>query len=958
MYLAPALTDPDGAGTDEPARPLGTAAVPGPTVLAPGRDRRLPLYGRQRECEALDQLVATVRSGQSSVLVLRGDAGVGATTLLDYAQAKAAGSPVARTAGVEAETDLSFGGLHRLCVPFLDQVCRLPGPQRDALSAAFGLVAGTSPDLFLVGLATLNLLADAARTEPLVCLVDDAQWLDEVSARTLAFVARRLLGEPIGLVLAVHEPHLDSELAGLPQLELERLSDHDAHALLESATPGRLDARVRNRIVAEAQGNPKAVLELPLGLTPAELAGGFGRPDVRPPRSRLERDVQAEVRDLPHATQRLLLLAAAEPMGDLTLLNHAAELLGLDLSAAAPAMAAGLITLGTRVLFRHPLVRYAAYSGASLQDRQEIHRALADATDPGGDPERRAWHLANATPGHDETVAATLERQADRVHERGGVAAAAAFLERAAELTPDPGARAARALTAAQAKFRAGGYDGALDLLGAAELGPLDARQQAQSSLLHGQILLASTSAVAALPRLVSVAGTLEPLDPRLAREAYRDALNALMTAGCTPDDGALADVAKAVLALPPASPGSTPASTDLLLDGVATMATEGVATGVPMVLQALAGFRAEDVSTDENLGWVSFASRMAHNIWDFESWTVLSRRLVELARSTGTVSVLPSALHLLVSNRALAGELAAADTLLAEAVAIGEETGNRVPAHYAAVVLEPWRGREPATRQVIDAVTRSGALRGEWKAETATGWAGAVLYNGLGRYEEAYVAAERGCEHPEQLGGPYNRSLIELVEAAARSGRPERAGEAARQLDELARESGTDWALGVAAAARAQVSGPGSEPLYLEAVDRLGRTEVRVMHARAELLYGEWLRRGNRRNDAREHLGAAYEMLSQMGTEAFAERARRGLHATGETVGRRPPQPHAVLTPQEAQIARLAGEGLTNPEIGTQLFISPHTVEWHLRKVFQKLGIASRRQLRGQVLDRMGATA
>ncbi|TYB68956.1 AAA family ATPase [Nonomuraea sp. PA05] len=923
------------------------------------REARPRLRGRQTECEALDRLVATVQAGRSSMLVLRGEAGIGKSALLEYARDSAAGCRIARAAGVESEMELAYGGLHQLCAPFLDRLDRLPEPQRAALGTAFGLCTGTPPDRFLVGLAVLSLLADASDREPLVCLIDDAQWLDRVSAQTLAFVARRLLAERVGLVLAVREPSLDdeltgltgSELTGLPQLEVGRLGDADARAVLDSVTPGRLDERVRDRIVAEAQGNPLALLELPRGLTPAELAGGFGRPDARPPAGQIEQSFLRRVEPLPRDTRLLLLVAAAEPVGDVTLLTRAAELLGIETAAAAaPAEAAGLITIGTRVRFRHPLVRSMAYRAAALEDRHRVHRALADATDPEADPDRRAWHLANAAAFADEEVAAELERSADRAQARGGVAAAAAFLERAAELSPDPGRRGVRGLAAARAKYRAGGYDAAFELLDAAELSPLGDRDRAQADLLRGQITFASTSAGAALPLLLKAARRLEPLDAGLARETYRDALNAAMAAGHLPSGAQAADIAGATLGAPPGPP---PRRNNLLLDGVARAAVEGYAAGVPLVRQALEAFRADGVSREEGLGWLPFACRMAHNVWDFETWSVLSFRLVELARETGSLAVLPSALHMLVANRVLAGELAAADALVAEAVTIGEVTGSRSMAQYAALVLAAWTGREAATREASEAVTRDLAIQGEGKVLTATQWAGAVLGNGLGRYEEAYVAAERGAEHPQELGGTYLRSLIELVEAAARSGRPARAAEAAAKLDEMAAAAGTDWALGTSAMARAQVSGGASaEELYREAIERLGRTEVRTSLARARLLYGEWLRRENRRVDAREQLGVAYEALSGMGAEAFAERARRELQATGETVRRRGVEERVALTAQEAQIARLAGDGLTNPEIGAQLFISPHTVEWHLRKVFAKLGIVSRKQITAKLLQ------
>ncbi|TYB66767.1 AAA family ATPase [Nonomuraea sp. PA05] len=902
------------------------------------------LRGRRIECERLDRLVATVRGGHSSVLILRGAAGIGKTALLEYAREGAQGCRVTRAAGVESEMELAFGGLHQLCAPFLDHLAKLPEPQRAALGTAFGLSAGTPPDRFLVGLAVLSLLADAAGQEPLVCLIDDAQWLDQVSAQTLAFVARRLLAERIALVIAVRDHHLGPELAGLPRLDVGRLSDGDARALLDSATPGRLDERVRDRIVAETQGNPLALLELPRGLTPAELAGGFGRPDARLLTSQIEQSFLRRVQALPAGTQRLLLVAAAEPVGDVTLLARAADLLGIEAAAAAPAEVEGLITIGTRVRFRHPLVRSAAYRVATPQERQAVHRALADATDAGTDPDRRAWHLANAAPGPDEAVAAELERSASRAQARGGVAAAAAFLERAAELTPDAARRGARALAAARDKYRAGGYDAALELLDAAELSPLDDRRLAQASLLRGQIMFASTSAGAALPLLLTAGRRLEPLDSGLARETYRDALYAALTAGRLASGAQMADVARAALAAPPGPP---PERHDLLLNGAATAIIDGYAAGTPMVLRALEAFRTGEVSREEGLGWLPLACRMAHNVWDFDSYAALSARLVGLARETGALSVLPPALLLLLSARVLAGELAEAEALVAESTTIGEVTGSRFMAQYGALVLEPWRGQESATRQVIKAITRDVALQGEGKVTTATQWAAAVLHNGHGRYEEAYVAAERGAEHPQELGLS-TWSTIELVEAAARSGRPARAAEAARRLDEMARASGTDWALGTSASARAQVSaGPAADALYREAIERLGRTKVRMALARARLLYGEWLRRENRRVDAREQLTLAHDLFGLMGAGAFAERAGRELRATGESVRRRPAETPTGLTSQEARIARLAAGGLTNSEIGAQLYISPHTVEWHLRKIFVKLGVASRKELR-----------
>ena len=910
---------------------------------------RAGLLGRHNECRVLDDLLTGARTGRSASLVLRGEAGIGKTELLKYLLDRATGCRTVRAAGVQSEMELSYAGLHQLCAPLLAGLDNLPEPQRDALCTAFGLRGGDVPDRFLVGLATLSLLANAGEDQPLVCLIDDAQWLDRVSAQTLEFVARRLLAESVVLVFTVREPTGEEVLAGLPELPVTGLTEGDSRTLLDSVCTGPLDQRVRDRIVAEARGNPLALLELPRGLTGVEMTGGFGGPDARPLSSQIEQGFLRRVQSLPAETQRLLVIAAAEPVGDVTLLRRAAERLGIAVDAAAAhAEASGLITLGTWVRFRHPLVRAAAYRAASVDDRREVHKALADATDDRRDPDRRAWHLARATAGPDEMVAAELERSAERAQARGGVAAAAAFLDRSAELTPDPVRRGARALAAAQAKYQAGAFGAAQELADAAELSPLDELRAAQSTLLRGQIMSASKSASAGLPLLLKAAKRLEPLDAGLARETYRDAIYAALTAGRLQKGGVL-DVARAVLSAPPSA---EPTRDDLLLDGVARVTREGYAVGAPMVLQALTAFRTDEVSREKDLGWLPLACRMAHSTWDFESWSVLSARLVDLARESGALSVLPSALLLRLSNRVFAGDLTSADSLVVEASAIGEATGSSFFAHYGALVVEPWKGRESATNQAIEAVTQDLLLQGEGKVVTATQWAAAVLYNGLGRYEEAYVAAKRGCENPQELGLSL-QSTVELIEASVRLGRPAHAAEAVRRISDMAQASGTDWALGTSAGAHALVSdGQVADALYREAIERLGNTEVRMDTARVRLLYGEWLRRENRRVDARAQLTTAYEMLSHIGAAAFAERARRELQATGAKVRKRTAATHAALTPQEEQIARLAGDGLTNPEIGAQLFISPHTVEWHLRKVFSKLGIASRKEIRTMRLE------
>ncbi|MEV6878300.1 AAA family ATPase [Amycolatopsis sp. NPDC051128] len=911
------------------------------------RNSRSPetLVGRRTECEALDDLLAGVRGGRSAAVLVHGEAGIGKTALLEYVRRNATGCGIGRAAGVESEMELAFGGLHQLCAPFLEHADRLPDPQREALGTVFGMTAAPPPDRFLVGLAVLSLLAEAAEERPLVCLVDDAQWLDQVSAQILVFVARRLLAERVALVFAMRDPGAGHALTTLPRLEVAGLSGYDAGVLLDSAARGPLDERIRGRILAEARGNPLALLELPRTLTAAELAGGFGSPDARPLAGRLEEGFLRRVRSLPAETQRVLLIAAAEPGGDVTLVRRAAQRLGLAADdAAAPAEAAGLLTLDTWVRFRHPLVRSAAYRAAPTRDRQAVHRALSEATDARADPDRRAWHLACATPGLDESVAAELERSADQARARGGVAAAAAFLARAAQLTPDPARRGARSLAAAQAKHQAGAFGEALALLDAAELSPLDDLARAQSTLLRGQVVFASRSASAGLPVLLDAAKQFEPLDAGLARETYRDAIYAALTAGRMPGDEAIEKVARATLTMAPALDATR---TGLLLEGLARMTVDGYPIGVPLVQEALAAIRDAELADDEALGWLPLACRLAHAAWEFDTWSVLSARLVELARDTSALSVLPSALLLRLSNRVYAGDLAEAAALVAEATAIGEATGSGFFAHYGVLVLEPWRGGEAETRRVIDVITHDMLLRGEGKVLTATGWAAAVLHNSMGHHEEAYAAAGRGSAYPQELGLSIG-STVELVEAAARTGRPADAAAAAARIDLLARASGTDWALGTAAGVAAQVrDGREADELYREAVERLDRAGVRMEAARFRLLHGEWLRRAGRNLDAREQLGLAHELLSEIGAEAFAERARREYETTGATVRKPATRAPASLTPQEAQIARLAGEGLTNPEIGARLFISPRTVEWHLSTVFAKLGITSRRQLR-----------
>ncbi|SCL33033.1 regulatory protein, luxR family [Micromonospora rhizosphaerae] len=906
--------------------------------------------GRGRETAALERVLAEARAGSSAILVLRGEAGIGKTALLDYAAGRAAGFRTVAIAGIESEMELPFAGLHQLCAPMLGRLHELPGPQRDALAVAFGLREGEAPNRFLVGLAVLSLLAGAAEDQPLACLVDDAQWLDDGSMQVLAFVARRLLAESVALIFAVREPDVDRKLAGLPELIVEGLSEPDARALLASACPAPLDPLVRDRIVAEAHGNPMALLHVPRALAPAELAGGFCLPGRPPLASRIEDAFHQQFRSLPQDSQRLLLTAAAEPTGDAGLLWRAAGLQEVPVDAAAPAEAAGLVEFGARVRFHHPLVRSAIYERTPPPDRRAVHRALAEATDPHRDPDRRAWHRAHAATGPDESVAVDLERSADRAQGRGGVAAAASFLRRAAELTPDPARRVTRALAAAELDIDAGGAEQADSLLAVAEAGPLDDLQRARLERLRARLVFAQLRCSDAPRLLLDAAHRLAPLDAALARDTLLEAVGAAIFAGRLGAGPGPREVAEAARAGP--SPPTPPRAVDVLLDSMAGLIIDRSAASVDALRRALHIVRQEQKSgpTDVDRRWLWLAFRvipepLVPELWDDDAWQEMATGAVRIARETGALSVLPMALTYKALYHVFAGEFHAAAALIDEATAISDATGG-APMMYTSLVLGAWRAQETQARDLIETTIEEVRVRGEGRTVSLAEYAAAALHNGLGRYDTALAAATRACQY-EDLGF-FGWALVELIEAAARSGQPEAAAAALDKLTERTRVSGTEWALGVEACSRALLSdGPGADALYREAIEHLGRCRIAVHLARARLLYGEWLRRQNRRQESRTQLRSAYEAFSRIGADGFAERARRELQATGETARKRTAATVAELTSQEAQIAKLARDGHTNAEIAAQMFISPRTVEWHLGNVFSKLGVSSRRQLR-----------
>ncbi len=903
------------------------------------------MVDRRHECEVLDRLIADVRSGTSRVIVLRGEAGVGKSALVGHLSSRVTDCRVARAVGVESEMELAYSGLHQICARMLDRLDRLPVPQREALEAVFGLSVGPAPERFLVGLATLTLFAEIAEEQPLICIVDDAQWLDHASAQIIGFVARRLFAEQVALVCAARTGIGDNVLAGLPELSIEGLGDADSRTLLLTHVSGPLDAAVRDQIIAECHGNPLALLELPRTWTAADLAGGFGLPGGHPVAGKVEQSYARRLAQLPADTQLLVVAAAAEPLGDPMLLGRAARALGIEIAAADPAVDAGLLHVGGRVEFAHPLVRSTAYSLASPGDRHRVHRALADATDPETDPDRRAWHRASATAAPDEQVALELERSAVRAQTRGGMAAAAAFLHRAVALTDDPARRAERALAAAQASLGSGAFDRARELLDIAHAGPLDDLGRARIDLLRAEIVFAQTRGPDAPQLLLQAARKLAPLDARLCRNTYLDAWGAALFAGhLASAGGGLLDVSCAAATAP--EPVGRVLPCDLLLDGLALLFTEGTRAAGPTLRRAIAAFATSEVSVEEVLRWGWLAARAAIWLWDYDSGSrdpqARGSDRARLRRARGP----RRGGQRVRSGRCVGRRLRAHRP--AGGGGRGRQGGNGEPhrpvrrdlprgtSRPGGRGLGAHRGRHQGSHRRRPGDRRPVRTLGELR-----------LRNGLGRYEEALAAAVEATESTPQIFIA-TWALSELIEAASRTGNAEQARDALARLGEQTEASGSDWPLGIYASSRALLSeGEDAERLYREAIDRLGRTRLRPHLARAYLLYGEWLRREGRRGDARAQLRTAHEAFVAIGMEAFAESARGELSATGESVRKRSDETRDQLTPQEEQIARLARDGLSNPEIGAQLFLSARTIEWHLRKVFAKLGISSRRQLR-----------
>jgi DNA-binding CsgD family transcriptional regulator len=908
------------------------------------------LLGRIEERQSLNDLARNARQGHGGAVVVRGEAGIGKSALLEELADKAPEFRICRVVGVESEMELPYAGLQQLCGPVLDQMANLSPLHRNALEKVFGIATGSPPGRFLVGLAVVDLITKVAQQQPLMWLVDDAQWLDRASIQAIGFASRRFIGERIVVVIAARDSGEHCDLAGLPEIRLGGLSTEDADKLLDLVVTGPTDPPVRDRIIAETRGNPLALLELPRAWTTAELVEGLSESEYVPLAGHLELAFAKRLGELPADTQTLLALAAAEPKGDPALLWSAAEQLGLDWGAAAPAESAGLIEFGNRVHFRHPLVRAAAYRGAPIQKRLDVHRALAEVTDPIRDADRRAWHRASSTVAHNEGVAAELEQSADRAKARGGLLAAAALLERAALLTPDGEQRANRTLAAAKAKRDAGALDAALRLLSAVESGSPSELRSALAEQLRGKIAFDQRRGAAAAELLMRAALRLEALDARLARDTYLEALAAAVWASGADGRELIRKVAEAAQAAPAAEDG--PRTSDLLLDALASRVTEGYETAAPTLTKALAAVRKQDIGASdvEGLLWLAgnrVAGIIATETWDYETGRALAERQVMLARDSGALVQLQFALNFLANNVVLTGDMSAAVALVEEEQLLSAVT--RVPpVGYSCLLLDAFRGDTPRAIPMIAATIETATKDGQGRIIAFAHYIGAVLYNGLGRHADALNCARQVVEW-DALG---YRTLVaaELAEAASREGDTALLSETTAWVRSRAAATPTEWALGISARVQALDANAAdtADSLYRESIEHLAKTPLRVELARSHLLYGEWLRRRGRRGDARDQLSIAHGALTGMGIGAFATRARRELSATtGRRTRRYVDTPSAQLTSQEFQIAQLVQRGLSNPEIGGRLFLSPRTVEWHLRNIFGKVGVSSRRQLR-----------
>jgi DNA-binding CsgD family transcriptional regulator len=906
-----------------------------------------PLVGRTEECLTLGRALCEAKGGASRVLVVRGEAGVGKTALLERAIEMAPGFAVHRQLGVEPERGLGYAALHQLLVPFLSGLDELALPQRDALASAFGLVNAGSPDKFLVGLATLTLITSAALHRPLLCVIDDAHWLDNDSADVLGFVSRRLYADRVAMLFAVRETGSEgARFTGLPELVVGGLGPDDARLLVRSVIAEAVAPEVLDRLVTETRGNPLALTELPLELTPAQRAGTQLLPDPLPINGALRRRFLRQIRDLPAEAQRLVLLASAERSGDPALIWRAAAKLDIDPEAAGPAEAEGLVVFEPRVAFRHPLVRSAAYHGASPVERRAAHQALADALDSEMDADRRAWHRAGASSSPDEEVAAELARTAERATKRGGYMTAAAFFRRAAELTPGPAEQAERWLAAAEAELSAGEVESALELLELATPQANHPVQLARGRRLEARAQFVRGQSERASATLLAAAEAFAGLDDQAAGDTLLQAFEAALYA----NRGAMFEVVRAaskhLARCPEPRDGPSPTVVVLLLEGFIELLTAGHTTGAPALRRAIATMVASELPEDESR-WLGLGCWAASECLDLESWHLLARRWAAKSRHQGAVLRLARSLDYLGMWEVVTGDFATAESRATERRELLSAVGyvELVGATATSLALPAWRGAADVARSLAEKVAGEGEARGEGAWVALANWALAELELGTGNYETAWRHAKRAS----QGGFLWISSFIlpDLVEAAVRSDHVEDASKALEALRERAAAGGSRFARGILAGSGALLADDAAaEALYNAAIENLGASGAWLHVARVRLLYGEWLRRQLRRADARGQLRQAHQEFERIGALGFAERAKAELGATGETVRKRTYQASLELTTQEAHVARLVGEGLTNGEVAAQMFLSQSTIDYHLRKVFRKLGVATRTQM------------
>jgi DNA-binding CsgD family transcriptional regulator len=914
------------------------------------------LVGRTAECAAIDQVLAGARDGSSGVIVLRGAPGIGKSALLDYAMTNAPDFAIAHVTGVESEVGLGFAAIHQLVLPFMDQVVELPEPQRHALDSVFGLADGAAPSSLVVFLAVLTLLDHVASERPMLLVVDDAQWLDDESARVLTFVARRLHADPVAMVFAMRDTGagLPDLFKPLPQLVVLGLPEDDARTLLTSVASA-IDAKVADRLVEETEGNPLALTEVVAELTAEQLRGDAPLPEPVPVGLSLQGHYAARARLLPPAGRTVLLLASAERVGDPALLHRAAGLLGAPWEEGVTSIeATGLVTFAPAVQFRHPLIRSAVYYGAPPAERRRAHRALADALDSDDDVDRRAWHLGAAVAAPDEDVARALELAGERVFHRGGTQAAAEFLSRASELTPDPVRKVDRLLATVRLRAAEGDAARAQPLLDAVLTRVHDRRHRAEAEWTQGLIWLEEGRGRDALHALARAVASIEEYDCGFALDALITAEDAAIYAGSLRDDALVDAIASTALRLLPEGHSATPA--ELLVGGIAVLLTDGYAASAPMLRSALAGLRqqvqeAGEIATPNAheranvLHLLAVSSAVA--LLDDGALEAVTRSWVDFGRRTRTLTTLPIALDTRSVAEILAGRFRAAASAIAEAEQILSLVGAR--GHIGdpglgELLLHAYRGDEEKTCDAAARRAWDARERGSGVDLDHSRYALAVLDLGSGRYATALEHCRGITDHCV----PFSTTVLPLlIEAAVRCDDLATATTALGRFSERAIASRSHWAEGLLACMRALLAaGDEAESQYRLALDRLTRCTVAFDLARAQLLYGEWLRRARRRREAREPLRAALECFESIGARAFAERARRELAATGERSRPRSDATRGLLTGQEAQIARLVADGYKNSEIASQLFISLSTVEYHLKKVYRKLGVNTRTQL------------